>query len=244
MHTVFIADDEAIERKYLHNIFQKRPKQYSVVGEASNGKEAVSLVYQVKPSIVIMDISMPLLNGLDAALLIKERYPDTIILLNTAYAEFEFARKAVEYRLDAYLLKPSSEDTIFQTIDSCIQAGKTAQDNSQPPSHPDSRSCTDIVAEYITEHYQRNILLGELADLVHFSPSYLSYLFHQERGMTIKTFINQQRIEQAVYLLLHSRMSVKEISCTCGFTNISHFNRVFKQQTNKSPAEIRKDGLL
>lgn len=75
-----------------------------MVGEACNGREVLELTAKNSPDIIIMDINMPGLDGLTSAQRIKQRFPDTIILLNTAYAEFEFVRKAVEYGLNAYLL--------------------------------------------------------------------------------------------------------------------------------------------
>lgn len=240
MYTILIADDEQIERKYLRNIFEKHPRKYQIVGEAADGKEVVRLAWKTKPDVIIMDISMPVLSGLEASLTIKEKLPDTIILLNTAYAEFEFARKAVEYRLDAYLLKPSSEELIFQTIDHCIRARQEHGGESKQPVVESAVPSMDTVAAYIDKHFKENISLNNLADVAHFSPSYLSHLFHQERGITIKGYLNQKRVAHAVYLLQSSRLSVKEISEQCGFTNISHFNRVFKQYAGKSPAEIRK----
>ena len=97
MLRILIADDEEIERKYLAALFVKHSDTYKVVGEACNGREVLELAAKNSPDIIIMDINMPGLDGLTSAQRIKQRFPDTIILLNTAYAEFEFARKAVEY---------------------------------------------------------------------------------------------------------------------------------------------------
>ena len=116
MLRILIADDEEIERKYLAALFVKHSDTYKVVGEACNGREVLELTAKNSPDIIIMDINMPGLDGLTSAQRIKQRFPDTIILLNTAYAEFEFARKAVEYGLNAYLLKPAEEEVILQTI--------------------------------------------------------------------------------------------------------------------------------
>ena len=84
MLRILIADDEEIERKYLAALFVKHSDTYKVVGEACNGREVLELTAKNSPDIIIMDINMPGLDGLTSAQRIKQRFPDTIILLNTA----------------------------------------------------------------------------------------------------------------------------------------------------------------
>lgn len=244
MLEVLVADDEALERRYLISLFQKHPEQFHIAGEAQNGPEIIDLAMRTNPDIIIMDINMPMLNGLESAHKIKQRFPDTLILLNTAYAEFEFARKAVEYGLDAYLLKPAKEEQILETIQKCLlkRTPKPASVPDIPPSDIPPGTTTNaisIVVDYIDKNYQRPLTLQELSTLVHFSPSYLSKLFHQTKGLTIKAYLNQKRLENAEYLLKNSELTIQEVSQHCGFTNVSHFNRVFKQHTGTPPLEFR-----
>jgi YesN/AraC family two-component response regulator len=187
------------------------------------------------------------MSGLDASYIIKQKCPETIILLNTAYAEFEFARKAVEYGLDAYLLKPAKEAQIIETIFNCCtkKQKKTATPsqyvNCVVTEHKATSNHTiSMIKEYINEHFHQNLTLEELADLAHFSPSYLSRLFHSTTGLTLKTYITLKRLENAEYLLKNSSLNIHEIAFNCGFPNVSHFNRVFKAHTNLSPMEYRR----
>ncbi len=236
MWRVLIADDEGIERNYLKSNCDKRPETYTVVGEAATSGQALEQALALKPDVLILDINMPGAGGLEVARQVKEQLPGAVVLLNTAYAEFEFAQKAVEYHLDAYLLKPSREETLLQTIEALLE-GRTA-----PPLEVEAASPqTQPVAEYIAAHFASPLSLKELADIAHFSPSYLSHLFHEEYGLTLKAYINQQRICHAKKLLALSSHSVKEVCQQCGFSNISHFNRVFKQLTGKAPGEYRKE---
>lgn len=247
MLKILIADDEVIERKYLTSVFQKHTDKFKLIATAQNGKEIVELADKYKPDVIIMDISMPCMSGLDASYIIKQKHPETIILLNTAYAEFEFARKAVEYSLDAYLLKPAKEPQIIETIFNCYNK-KTKQTatpsqyvNSVVTEHKSTSNHTiSMIKEYINEHFHQNLTLEELADLAHFSPSYLSRLFHNTTGLTLKTYITLKRLENAEFLLKNSSLNIHEIAFNCGFPNVSHFNRVFKAHTNLSPMEYRR----
>lgn len=243
MLRVLIADDEAIERRYLSSLFQKYPDKFQIAGEAANGREILELASMLRPDIIIMDINMPLMNGLESAHEIKQLLPETLILLNTAYAEFEFAKKAVDYKLDAYLLKPASERQIFDAIKDCLASRRTATSPTPAPCpdepHTLFEDAVAIVENYITLNYTKPLSLQELAELVHFSSSYLSRIFHQTKGVTIRAYINQIRLGQAVELLKNTNKPIQEIASDCGFSNVSHFNRVFKQQTGNSPLEFR-----
>lgn len=235
MLTVLIADDEELEREYLNRILTKQPEKFYVTGMAENGEEAVELALKKRPDIVILDIYMPVKNGLEAAAFLKQRFPDMIIILNTAYAEFEFARKAVEYHLDGYLLKPSPEKTIIETILNC------AKEEPQKPFLRKQKQYIQDIEAYIDVHYKEEITLKELAKVAHFSPTYLSKIFHEETGCTIRTFINQKRIANAKKMILNTDLSMQEIAAQSGFGNISHFNRVFRKLTGKSPMELKKE---
>lgn len=246
MLKVLIADDEMIERKYLTALFGKYPHLFTIAGEARNGKEVLRLAEQLRPDVIIMDINMPFCDGLTCANEIRQRHPDTIILLNTAYAEFEFARRAVEYQLDAYLLKPAKEEVILQAIESCLR--KKRRSSGAPSAYAEalvkrSGSAADAVAlvcDYIDANPQLSLTLEELARIAHFSPSYLSRIFREQKGVTISAYITQKRLENAKYLLIHSKMDVRTVAAHCGFQTVSHFNRVFKQEASLSPLEFRR----
>lgn len=240
MLQILIADDEEIERKYLASLFAKHSDTCKVIGEASNGREVLELTAKNRPDVIIMDINMPGLDGLASAQRIKQHFPDTIILLNTAYAEFEFARKAVEYRLDAYLLKPAKEEIILQTIDSCIRNKARIKDSSNTISiFSVSKDSITLVTEYIDNNFNLPLTLDSLAEIAHFTPSYLSRIFHEKTGFTIKEYITKKRIDKAEYLLIYTEAGIQEISSRCGFLSIAHFHRIFKQKTGTTPLEYR-----
>lgn len=240
MFNVIIADDEVIERKFLKKVFSKHQEKYKIVAEATSGTEVLKQVEQYRPHIVIMDINMPLGNGLDSAIHIKKKYPEIIILLNTAYAEFEFARKAIQFHMDGYLLKPTSETEIFQTINQCLEINKMSNSKVEEGNSNKEFGFINEIVEYIENNYNEPMNLQLLSELVHFSPSYLSRIFHQEQGITLRGYLNQVRIRHAIELLKETKITVYEVASACGFVNVSHFNRVFKQYTGKSPAEVRK----
>lgn len=354
MLTVLIADDEMIERNYLNKIISMS-NRYEVIGDACNGIEVLQICNQIEPDIVIMDIKMPLYNGLQSTKQLKKKFPNMIIILNSAYAEFKFAQEAIEYGVDAYLVKPSSEEEILSTIESCVQKrSKTAANFNLSTKEIDTkkvypyelvsnyleaieiydlkdiRNCqqrlieffkslgvgikgyrlylinlifsveqslvssnsnenlvrllssenyilqmtnavdeneiistienffdklvqllalqggiqngdtVQMITKYIDTHYRENIELEDLANIVFLSPSYLSRVFHDSTGISIRGYINKKRIEHAKYLLETSSLPIKVIVEECGFINTSYFYRLFKQLTGNTPANYRK----
>lgn len=246
MLKILIADDEPIERRYLTTLFQKYSERFLVIGEAANGQEVLTMALNLKPDIVLMDINMPLLNGLNCSQVLKEHLPNVIILLNTAYAEFEFAKKALDYQLDAYLLKPASEEEILNTIENCLSKKNFISSCAVPSVRTESlmkqyseNDAVDKVRRYIEENFHCQISLSELAEMVHFSSPYLSRLFHQTTGFTVKAYLTKQRLENAKYLLKHTELPIQEIAANCGFSSTSHFNRVFRQQVCITPLAYR-----
>jgi len=85
-----------------------------------------------------------------------------------------------------------------------------------------------------------DLSLEQLANLVHFSPSYLSRLFHAETGLTVRNYIYQKRIEHASYFLKHTGRTLSNIAGDCGFKNLSHFHRVYKEFTGSTPIQTRR----
>jgi AraC-like DNA-binding protein len=106
------------------------------------------------------------------------------------------------------------------------------------PEQPEN--IVDILMKYIDENCYRNITLNELAELAHFTPSYVSKQFHRETGQTIKSYINQKKIENAKYLLANTRRTIQEVAQDSGFNNTSHFNRTFRQITDMTPLQYRQ----
>jgi DNA-binding NarL/FixJ family response regulator len=112
---VLIADDHRDFRRVVHEFLDRMPN-VSVVGEAINGGEAVEKVEQLFPDFVLMDIAMPLMNGLEATRIIKQRWPETKVLIATTYDDPTYRLQALEARADGYILKGSLKPSLEATF--------------------------------------------------------------------------------------------------------------------------------
>ncbi|MDU2065730.1 MAG: response regulator [Sporomusaceae bacterium] len=116
MDKLLIVDDEKLERKALTFIIEKHCPNIQIIAEAGDGASACELAALHKPDIVLMDIRMPGMNGLDAAKQIHEQLPDTCIVILTAFDEFSYAKAALKIGAVEYLLKPVRPDDIIATL--------------------------------------------------------------------------------------------------------------------------------
>jgi len=112
---ILVADDHGIVRKGLRFLLE-RQEDMEVIGEAADGREAVHLAGQLHPSVVVMDIAMPQLNGIDAAAQILRSSPDTRVIILSMYADEEFLVRALTTGIRGYLLKDSAENDLVRAV--------------------------------------------------------------------------------------------------------------------------------
>ncbi len=123
---ILIADDHAVLREGMRNLLEQE-KDFEVIGEASDGEEAVRLGSELKPDVVIMDIVMPKLNGIEATKLIKQANPSTAVLILTAYSDIRYILGLLEAGACGYLLKSARGREIVEAI-RAVRSGESVLD--------------------------------------------------------------------------------------------------------------------
>ena len=121
--TILLAEDHAIVRQGLRLLFETEG-DIEIVAEAKTGREAVQLTSKLRPEIVVMDITMPLLNGLEATRQILKAYPATKVLILSAHSDAEYVEQVVKAGARGYLLKQSSGEVLAKAVRELHQ-GKT-----------------------------------------------------------------------------------------------------------------------
>ncbi|MFQ6608826.1 MAG: response regulator [Fidelibacterota bacterium] len=113
--SVLIAEDHTIVREGLRSLLEAS-SDILVVGEAENGREAVSLCQKLRPDIVLMDIGMPVLNGVDATRIISKDVPESKVVILSMYTDDEFVQEAVKAGASGYLLKRTASDDLLRAV--------------------------------------------------------------------------------------------------------------------------------
>ena len=119
---ILVADDHALLRRGLVNLL-KYPKDFSIVGEACNGEEAVTLAARLEPDVVVMDLSMPVMDGVEATRRIRENRPGTRILILTTFGTSVDVARAVRAGASGALVKDSDDDELLAAIRTAADGG-------------------------------------------------------------------------------------------------------------------------
>jgi DNA-binding NarL/FixJ family response regulator len=113
--TVLLAEDHQIVREGFRSLL-KHERDIEVVGEAETGRQAVQLTRKLRPAVVVMDIAMPLLNGLEATRQIREGFPDTKVLILSAHSDDAYVEQVAALGAAGFLLKQTSSDVLAKAI--------------------------------------------------------------------------------------------------------------------------------
>lgn len=116
MYTLILADDEEQIRSSIISLIDFESIGFKLVGQASNGYEVLELTEKLKPDLVLSDIKMPYMTGIEMAAELKEVSPSAFVVFLTGYDDFEYVRKALEYNVLSYILKPVSPDELVKEL--------------------------------------------------------------------------------------------------------------------------------
>lgn len=124
---VLLVDDEKYAIEGLKNMLNWKSFEGELIGTAANGQEALDMVTSNKPDVIISDIKMPIMDGIMLAQKIDEQMNGIHLILLSGHGEFQYARKAIQYHVKDYILKPITRDKILQLDDLLIQINQTNQ---------------------------------------------------------------------------------------------------------------------
>ncbi|MGH4120508.1 response regulator transcription factor [Clostridium sp.] len=258
MIKVIIVEDENFIRKGLINTVDWLSMDCIIAGEAANGEEGLKKIIKIRPDLVITDIKMPIMSGIDMlqkAVLIY----DFEKLILTSYSEFTYAKSAIDLKVFDYLLKPIDEDKLKETIKKVknkindkkiydeFKNGMKDYKNIDVENldyylKPNTKKSkyTDAMICYVKENYSKKIGIEDIANNLGVSSSYLSRNFKEQTAQTFHDFLNRYRVQRSIELLINSDYKVYEISYMVGFNEYKHFATVFKKYIKASPLEFAK----
>ncbi|MGA2545538.1 MAG: response regulator [Rectinemataceae bacterium] len=236
MASVLIVDDEELSRIAVRKLLSRLFPSALVAGEAENGRVAVEMAMSLRPDIVLMDIRIPAMNGIDAARAILSALPSTRVIIVSAYDSFGFAQRAINIGVSGYLLKPVSE-TDFAAVFGNTLAGLEARPEkaSEPPAPPPSGGKRAAIERAIASLPLRELGLARVAERLGMNSQHLSRLFKQLFGMRFVEYSTGLRIESAKAALADEEVTVEELCRRLGWTDSAHFTKIFKERTGLTP---------
>lgn len=239
--SVLLVDDEIMIREGFKKLFDWEAHDCEVAGEAADGMEALTKIDTLRPDIVIMDINIPIMNGLKVIQTSRLKYPDMAFVIVSGYDDFAYCREALRLQITDYMLKPVNYDEFGKCIDN-LRISMFEKRSKQAGTDMEEQPILGIV-RYMQEHLSEEISLTVLAEEFHLSAQYISQLFKNEIGVNFLTYLTSIRMEQARKLLLSTSLSIAEISGKTGYSDYRVFTKVFKKIEGVTPSQYRQNFL-
>ncbi len=236
-YRVVLIDDEAIIVEGLRKVVKWDDYNCEVAGTASDAVSGARLIREVKPDILITDISMPGQNGLTMLAGLRSEFPEMQVTVLTGYRDFAYAQEAIKLGVTRFLLKPSKMAEINEALSAMIEKieGKEAPSTEQ---NTGSFIVNQAMA-YIEKHYSEKLTLQEVAETCYVSQWHLSKLLNKYAGQSFYEILNKVRISAAKELLKDPSLRVGDIGMMVGYMDNAHFSRIFKKLTGCSANEYR-----
>ena len=240
---VLLVDDEIMIREGFKRLFDWEAHGCEVVGEAADGMEALGQIDALRPDIVIMDINIPIMNGLKVIQLSRIKHPNTAFVIVSGYDDFSYCREALRLQITDYILKPVNYEEFGSCIDSLkISLFQRRVSASAEPEKQEERAITGLT-RYLQEHLAEEISLSVLAEQFHLNAQYISQLFKSEIGVNFLAYLTSIRMEKAKRLLLTTPLSIAEVAEQSGYGDYRVFTKVFKKSEGVTPSQYRRDFL-
>ena len=234
-----IVDDETAIREQLPVAFEWAQYGFEVIATAANGKDAIEKTEKYHPDLILLDIRMPVMDGLAFLKWLRESpQRETKVLILTGYSEFEYAITAMRFGAKGYLNKPLDEDEIADYLTRIAEELAVEKNSMEQEKSSDLAKNT---SQYIDTHYMEPITVSSIAAALYVTPAYLGQVFRKAMNMTIRQYLKTVRIERAKELLERTLLHVYEIAQRVGFADSKYFVVSFEEETGLSPAAYRKE---
>lgn len=265
MFSLVVIDDEAYVITSLRKYIEQQHPQFEITGTFSSAEDALSFLRSNPTDVIITDIRMPHMDGLEMLQQVRQFLPDACILVISGYSEFEYAKKACSFNVRNYLLKPIDFQELSANLDAIAKflsrssnasydaqtsMKKSSAPSNTPPSHGivsnvgvEDDSVIQYAMNYIRTHYADNISRETVANAIYLDGAYFSRLFKQKTGQSYIDFLTEVRMQKAIELL-STQMSITDISSAVGYSHRNQFISNFRKYTGYTPNDYRSQVLL
>lgn len=246
-YKVLIVEDMRSIRLHLIAVLEK----YFVVFEASDGKAGYEMIIKEKPDLIISDVAMPFMDGIELCKLVKTSpaISHIPIILLTAKDTIDDRLTGLGVGADDYIVKPFEVAILIARVNNLIQSRNKMRQKfaSQIELEADQLANTDIdklffkkAVDLIHEHIDKNeFTIDTFVKLMGGSRSSVYDKIKAVTNMSVNEFIKTIRLKKAALLIRESNLSISEVAYRVGFKDTSHFTKVFKKQYGKSPTEYK-----
>jgi YesN/AraC family two-component response regulator len=251
MVQLLLVDDEIHAIQGIESEVDWQELGISRLHTSLNARKAKEVFSQFPIDILLCDIEMPEINGIELTAWVKEHYPETRCLFLTCHSEFHYAKEAIHLGTSEYLLKPVTKEELEAAISKAIEEVHKSKEQVAalyvyekynrllPKKHAETSTVVDKVKQYILDHLDQNVTREQVASHVYLNQDYLARIFKKETGISVMDYLLELRISTACEWLLATELPVSSIAEKVGIPNFSYFARLFRKQINMSPVESK-----
>jgi len=236
-----IVDDERPVRVAITKLCSWPAHHIGQVYEASNGREAMKMMHELRPAVVFLDMQMPVMKGDEFLRRSAQQFPGTAFIVVSGYDNFEYLQNAIRCGASDYLLKPVKGEELDRAVGSAMQ--RLHPEAFAGPGAPDAavsgEEAVRILHRQIETEYSTPIRLADFADRYHFSKEYLSRQFKLRYGTGINEYLTEVRMQRARELLADPARKIQDIAQQVGYADQNYFSRAFRTWCGESPSEYR-----
>ena len=217
---------------------------FTRVYTAADAHRAREILRSEQIDVMVTDIELPGQSGLQLLEWVRDRKMNIIVLFCTCYADFNYAKKAIELQCYDYFLKPIAyEELAARLRQAREEAEKRFYIEKEPemevPAHSRIRLIQDV-KDYVNTHLSEDLSSALIAKRFFMNPDYLNRLFKEDEGMTLHQYVLDRRMDFVKQQLLATNLSINQIAQSAGYDNFSYFSQMFRKNTGLTPGDFRK----
>lgn len=240
-----VVEDEQWVRKSISKKIAASALGFEIMAESANGQSALLLIEEMCPDVLVTDIRMPVMDGLELIKNLSFSHPEVKVIIVSGYTDFEYAHRAIKYQVTDFLLKPVSDKDIanaLQAVRIKLDAEREKALGEIPAAGmlSDQEEIARVVEVYIRENFRKDISLGDISKKLGITIDYLSKAFKKFMGVTPLRHIINLRMNEAKKLLAEeSHLDIRQVGECVGYKDQYYFSRIFKTYVGSYPSEYR-----
>lgn len=233
-YQILVVDDEEQFRTTICSCFPWADWGYEIAGQASNGKAALRFLENHTVDLVISDVQMPIMDGLELAETLSLRKDAPVVVFFSGYQEFEYARKALLYGVKDYIVKPVKFEALSKTLEQIRNILDEKNFEKEDAGQRIPETFIQTVQDYV-RHNLKEASLSGIADRLYMNPSYVSQLYKQKSGENFSDYLLRMRMKRAGELLCNPKTHIYEVGEEVGYNNPNNFTRTFRNYYGMTP---------